>query len=134
MIIETPPIRFRRIITESCSFGRVYVWLPKDSKPYVTQSLPLYAREVLTRQRGCNLSLSSLYRSIGKPGPRRKYNFRIVAIQELNELISAAGCFVVTHDPDAWTLEVLKHDPGAARPHSELPVPEQSAASEPAGA
>ena len=52
------------------------------------------------------MSLSSLYRSIGKPGPRRKYIFRIVTIQELNELISAAGCFVVAHDPDAWTLEV----------------------------
>ena len=52
MIIETPPIRFRRIITEPCSFGRVYVWLPKDSKPYVAQSQPLLAREVLTRQRG----------------------------------------------------------------------------------
>ena len=60
MIIETQPIRFRRIIIESCSFGRVSVWLPKDSKPYVTQSLPLFAREVLTRQRGCNLGLSSL--------------------------------------------------------------------------
>ena len=107
MIIETPPIRSRWIITESCSFGRVHVSLPKDSKPYVTQSLPLFAREVLTRQGGCNLSLSSLCRSIGKHGPRRKYNFRIVTIQELNEPISAAGCFVVTHDPDAWKLEVI---------------------------
>ena len=83
------------------------MWLPKDSKPYVTQGLPLFAHEVLTRQRGCNLSPSSLCRSIGKPGPRRKYNFRIVTIQELSELISAAGCFVVTHGPDAWKLEVL---------------------------
>ena len=40
MIIETPPIRFRRIIREPCAFGRVYVWQPKESKPYVTQSLP----------------------------------------------------------------------------------------------
>ena len=73
----------------------------------MTQSLPLFAREVLTRQRGCNLSLRSLCRSSGKPGPRRKYNFRIVTIQELNELISAAGCFVLTHDPDAWKSEVI---------------------------
>ena len=102
-IIETPPKRFRRIITEPCSFGRVYVWLPKDSKPYVTQSLPLFDREVLTRQRGCNLSLSSLYRSIGKPWPRRNDNFRIVTIQELNELISAVGRFVVTtRTPGSW--------------------------------
>ena len=107
MIIETPPIRFRRIIREPCSFGRVYVWQPKESKPCVTHSLPLFAREVLTRQRGCNLSLSSLYRSIGKPGPRRKYNFSIVSIPELNELISAAGCFVVTHEPDAWKVELI---------------------------
>ena len=54
------------------------------------------------------MSLSSLCRSIGKPGPRRKYNFRIVTTQELNELISTAGCFVVTHDPDAWKLELLE--------------------------
>ena len=98
---RTPPIRFRRIITEPCSLGRVYVWLPKDSKPYVTQSLPLFAREVLKRQRGCNWS-------IGKPRPRRKYNVRVVSVQELNELISAAGCFVVTHDPVAWKVDVIK--------------------------
>ena len=73
----------------------------------MTQNLPLFARGVLTRQRGCNLSLSSLHRSIGKLGPRRKHNFSIVSIPELNELISAAGCFVVTHDPDAWKLEVI---------------------------
>ena len=87
------------------------MWQPKESKPYVTQSLPLFAREVLTRlltrQLGWNLSLSSMYRSIGKPGPRRKYNFRIVSIPELYELISAAGCFVVTHDPDAWKVELI---------------------------
>ena len=53
------------------------------------------------------MSLSSLYRSIGKSGPRRKYNFSIVSIPELNELISAAGCFVVTHDPDAWKVELI---------------------------
>ena len=39
MIIETAPIRFRRIIPESCSFGRVYVWLPKDWNPYVTHKV-----------------------------------------------------------------------------------------------
>ena len=107
MIIETPAIRSRRIIREPCSFGRVYVWQPEESKPYATQSLPLFAREVLTRQRGCNLRLISLHRSIGKPGPRRKYNSSIVTTQELNELVSAAGCFVVTHDPDTWKLEVI---------------------------
>ena len=105
MIIETPPIRFRRIIREPCAFGRVYVWQPKESKPYVTQSLPLFAREVLPRQLGCNLSLSSLYRGIGKPGPRRKYNFNIVSIPELNELISAAGCFVVCLEGGAYIIK-----------------------------
>ena len=53
------------------------------------------------------MSLCSLCRSIGKAGPRRKRNFSIVSIPELNELISPAGRFVVTHDPDVWKVELV---------------------------
>ena len=59
MIIETPRMHFRRVVPETCSIGRVYVWLPRDSKPYVTRSLASCARKVLLRQRGSNSSLSA---------------------------------------------------------------------------
>ena len=100
MIIETPSLQFSRVRSEAVSRSDCfYVWA-RGPKPYVAQSFSALWKEVLRKSH--KTSISTQFRRLDAGD----CEYQRMSLQEVNQLISGRGCFVVTGEPECWQVDM----------------------------
>ena len=106
-------VRFRRVLKETQTLGRLYALYARDRLLWVAQSLNTLVR-FMRRYYGVSVHCSSGYRIIRRESRSRTHNgfvvSRLADALELNELLDhlqPLWIATVIRDPDKWETEAL---------------------------